>query len=42
MLKTDISYRTFIYEKSQFSDIYTLESKMTKDIISFVDNCEFF
>lgn len=42
MLKADISYKTFIYEKSQFHDIYSLESKMTKDIISFVDSYEFF
>lgn len=41
-LKSNIHCKTFIYEKSQFHDIFSLESKMTKDIISFVDNCPYF
>ena len=37
MIKSEISYKTFIYKKYEFDDIFKLESKMNKDITSFIN-----
>ena len=42
-LKSPIQYKTFIYEKRQFEDVFKLEARMARDISGFVkNNMEYF
>ncbi len=41
MIKSDLHYKTFLYNKSKYNNIYSLKSKMAKDISSFIQNCKY-
>ena len=38
MIKSHLHYKTFIYNKNKFSNIYSLQSQMAKDISNFIVN----
>lgn len=43
VMKSDITYKTFIFEKKQFEDSLKLEGRMSKEISQFIrDHAEFF
>ena len=43
VMKSDISYKTFIFEKRQFDDLLKLEGRMAKEMSLFIrDNIEYF
>ena len=43
VLKSDIQYKTFIFEKKQFTDPFKLEGKMAKEISTFIrSNLDYF
>ena len=43
VMKSDISYKTFVFEKRQFEDLLKLEGRMAKEMSFFIrDNIEYF
>lgn len=43
VMKSDISYKTFIFEKRQFEDLMKLEGRMAKEMSLFIrENIEYF
>ena len=43
VMKSDISYKTFIFEKRQFDDLLKLEGRMAKEMSLFIrENIEYF
>ena len=43
VMKSDISYKTFLFEKKQFDDLLKLEGRMAKEMSLFIrDNIEYF
>ena len=42
MIKSNIHYKTFLYNKNKYNDIYALQSQMAKDISNFITNCSYF
>ena len=43
VMKSDISYKTFLFEKKQFDDLLKLEGRMAKEMSLFIrNNIEFF
>ena len=43
VMKSDISYKTFIFEKRQFDDIFKLEGRMAKEMSLFIrEKIEYF
>lgn len=42
-IKSDITYKTFIFHKSDFDNIFKMEARMARDISQFIrDNLEYF
>ena len=43
VMKSEISYKTFIFEKRQFDDLFKLEGRMAKEMSLFIrENIEYF